>query len=116
MHPLSLAHTVDAREIKARLELPIVRHLLANGTELLDVFIAGLGEPSTLNVHFFDAFADDEKRRCVRVAIECAFFWQLRLYGIFVSVICRDVSTFQTHKLTDNVTYSWEKTPEKSNL
>ena len=72
---------MDAREIKARLELPIVRHVLSIGTDLVVAFVAGLDESNTANAHFFDEFTDDEKRRCVRVAVECSLFWQLRIFG-----------------------------------
>ena len=76
-----LDHTVDAREIKARLELPIIRYMLSIGAELINSFNVNLRGWNTANAHFFDAFTVEDKSRCVRIALECSLFLQLRLYG-----------------------------------
>ena len=83
---LNADHPVDAREIKARLELPIVRYLLANGTSIIEAFIDSFGACSDMNCKFFNEVTEDEQLRAVRVAVECALYWQLRLFRILLFI------------------------------
>ena len=63
-------HSVDAREIKARLELDPMLYLLDSEAELIPI------------ESFLGQMDGERKIKCIRVAVECSIFWQLREFGI----------------------------------
>ena len=76
---LNLARSVDAKEIKARLELETVRYILQTPE---DIFDALSGNATS----FFEELDSEIKQTCIRVAVECGIFWQLRSADDFSSI------------------------------
>jgi len=74
------SHSVDSRQIKARLELDSVRYILANPVEIIESLT--LSTSGLENNSFFEEMSIERKSLAIRVAVECSLLWQLRSRGM----------------------------------
>ena len=74
-------HPLDPRDIKARLELPVVSFYLANGIPIVHNFLL-TNHSDFKNSTYFTLMSDEDIQNAVRVAVECGIYWRLKEYGI----------------------------------